>query len=439
MHSRKVKDQICHSDRTIRANSEYNFAITVSLNGNKVEASVNGKKELSSEAKMIIAVSGLTLLNGLNNGWFGPLIPVIAKAQNLPITYASVLVSFCYASSILAMCLGKVMIDTIGLRASSMVSAILMGIGLGVIGVAQGGNILAAGGAALGFGAGLNSITGTTCALKFNTTGSASALNRLNFFFGAGSLVGPIIAWAGTMTLWSYHGIYGLGAIASIGFALFLALSSIHFEKSSSADPSNGDAAATQPLEWRNPILWLYALVNFIYVGLEAAVATYLFVYLSDVLELHAGIASVGMSCVWGGLTAGRLSGMILCKKYSTTIVTAAAMAIAVVSLIVLTMVPLPHYAALVLSAFIGLGYGPIFPNVVATVSNKFPSCSTSAAAAAIIVGAFGGISFPVLMGKVFTSIGMRHAMGMLAVAAAVMLVLFLVLELSTKRKPTSV
>ncbi len=392
----------------------------------RVETSKDQKA--GSARKLIAAASGLTLLAGLNNGWFGPLIPVVAAAQELPYTYASVLVSYCYSASMLAMCLGKTLIEKIGLKASSAVSAIMMGLGLGSIAFVNGPILLAIAGAILGFGAGLNSITSTTCVLRVNTKGSASDLNRLNFFFGAGSLVGPLIAWAGTQTQWSYHGIYVLGA----GFAGLIALFLASIQSESKQSTKGSEAEETNPLNWTSPVLWCYSLINFIYVGLEAAIATYLFIYLTKGLSIESALASVAMSTVWGGLTAGRLAGMYLCTKYSTTKVTSLAMLLAMCGLVALSLVPLPKPVVLVVIGLIGLGYGPIFPNVLATSSQRFPQCP-AAVSFVIIAGAFGGICFPQGLGHLLTGIGMRNGMAALPISALIMLLLFCTLERCAK------
>lgn len=394
----------------------------------RMEASDNGTHRLkinSSEKKLITAACGLTLLAGLNNGWFGPLIPVVASAQNLPFTYASVLVSYCYSASMLAMCLGKLLIEKFGLKASSAVSAVMMGIGLGVVAFAYGEIPLAIGGTILGFGAGLNSITGTTCVLRYDTADSASSLNRLNFFFGAGSLVGPLIAWAGTQTQWSYHGVYTLGASFAALIALFLFSIQVESKGDNEADTEDVPPKA---LNWKRPSLWVYSLINFIYVGLESAIATYLFIYMTKALNIESSIASVGMSVVWGGLTAGRLAGMFLCKKYSTMKVTSLAMLLSMSGLAALSLLPLPTFIVITIIGLIGLGYGPIFPNIVATVSNRFPA-TPAAVSFVIIAGALGGISFPQALGHLLTTIGMRHGMTMLPGAALIMLLMFFFIE----------
>lgn len=390
-----------------------------------MEASATDQKsQSSSEKKLIVAASGLTLLAGLNNGWFGPLIPVVANAQHLPFTYASVLVSFCYSASMLAMCLGKILIEKIGLKASSAVSAVMMGIGLAMVAFVYGEIPLAISGAILGFGAGLNSITSTTCVLRYDTTDSASSLNRLNFFFGAGALVGPLIAWAGTISPWSYHGVYVFGGAFGAVIALFLLSIPANAK---SAETETEDAGA-KPLNWKKPSLYVYALINFIYVGLEAAIATYLFIFMTKALNIESPIASIGMSVVWGGLTAGRLAGMVLCKNYSTTVVTSIAMLLSMSGLAALSLLTLPAAIVIAVIGLIGLGYGPIFPNILATVSKRFPS-TPAAVSFIIICGALGGICFPQALGHLLTNTGMRHGMTMLPIAALIMLLMFCFME----------
>src|SRR5207248_165013 len=90
-----------------------------------------------------------------------------------------------------------------------------------------------------------------------------------------------------------------------------------------------------------------------------------------------------------------------------------------------------------VAAALIGLGCGPIFPNVVATGAALFPRQVGTMTATVITIGSLGGVAGPWLVGRTFAAAGPRPAMAAACAVAVLMLGLLWVTEPLSEKPAT--
>lgn len=380
---------------------------------------------MNSAVAKLLAACAVTMLCGFNTGWTGPLIPAIAKARALDLTEAGLMVSVSAAGSMVTLLLGKLVVDRWGSGGCLTLSVSLLFLGLAGIALAPNLILIALASFIVGTGSGFNSIGATTAA--FDTGGGASAINKVNFFYGVGALAGPLIAWAGLASPWSYHVVYLCGALAAGVILSYL------FRLSSTAGRTH-ERSAGQPI-LGIPWLWAYALVIFIYVGIETGTAAWLFTYLQRECSLSVGLASICMTTLWGGLTASRMLAIFLTRKFSARRVNFVSMMMAITALALLTFNQ--HIVVtVILVALLGLGYGPIFPNTVANSNERFAVNSTMASTVVITSGAVGAIFVPILIGYCFKNIGLKPGMEVIAVLALIMFLVYLALGLERRRQP---
>lgn len=360
------------------------------------------------------------MLCGFITGWTGPLIPCIARERSLDLSEAGLIVSVSAAGSMLTLLLGKTVTDKYGSSGCLAFAAALLGLGMSGIVVAPNLLLIALSAFVLGMGSGFNSIGSATTA--FDTGGGASAMNKLNFFFGVGALIGPMIAWAGTSSPWSYHGVYGFGAMFAL--AAFIGLI-----KLSSRAVVVGKARMGSSI-MGSLTLWAYALVIFLYVGIETGTATWLYTYLQKYCGLSVAMASLCMTTLWGGLTTSRMMGIFLTKRIKARKVNIVAISCAVGALVLLCSGVHPLFFTVALVAALGLGYGPVFPNTVASANERFAGNASTASAVVITSGAVGAITVPLLIGFCFKTVGLRPGMEVIAGLAFLMFLVFLSLGL---------
>ena len=370
--------------------------------------------------RIIMAACALTLLAGLNTGWTGPLIPKIAQSKGIDLVLAGSIVSVSASGSMLMLLLGKIICEKLGSRNSLRLAAVIAGIGMVAITFGPGLPVLALGAFIVGCGTGLNSIASTTSVLLSDTASSAAALNRVNLFFGIGALAGPLIAWAGLSSPWSYHVVYLFGAAFAFTCALLLKIQNPGKKYVAESKPVTGNI--------KQPVLWLFALVVYMYVGIEVSSAAWLFTFLQKYSALDLALASISMTVLWGGLTLGRTISVFLCDRYSSVKITLLGMALAACSLLALACFGNLGLGTLVIVLLLGLGYGPVFPNVLAAANEHFMPDTTTTSSVVISTGSVGGITLPLLAGYLFTNVSWQIGMLFLFAVSGTMLTLYLVL-----------
>ena len=387
-------------------------------------------KPFDRQQALLIASYGIVLLAGLNTGWMGPLLPAIAKVQNIPIASLGSLFSIQFLGCVSSMLFSKKAIDLIGARKAIIIAATFAFTGMICMSIKASPIFLWLGALLFGGSGGINSIAGTIIALRLSKSNSASALNKLHLFFGIGALTGPLIGWAMLNTPLSYSGVFSLGAC--------LAFSILALTIFSSELPRRETERPVPPSKTtlKETVLWLFSISLFFYVGIETGAAAWLFVYLIKASQLPHSQAALGMSALWLGLTAGRFLSGALCKNHNPQSVSLIFMVVSITAIGCLTAFPKISIYALLVVLLIGLGFGPIFPTVVALVNLRYPDSEALVTTVTISTAFLGGMLFPWIAGYVFHGMGMQIGMGFLAVGALFMIILFLIAIAFAGKKP---
>jgi FHS family glucose/mannose:H+ symporter-like MFS transporter len=372
----------------------------------------------------ILMISGaLTCLAGLNCGWFGLLVPSIAVAQKMHLVEAGSLISVYSAGSLIPLAIGRQLVEKYGGRKCLLASALLFCGGLAILSFGSHIIDLSLGAAALGVGAGLNSIAGTICILRLASGSSAAAVGKLNVFFGVGALLGPVIALMGLNSPWSYHGVYVFGAVFAL--AVFLAA---FFSQQLDVRVAPPDSNRSDFHPMQTPAL-LYTAAVFLYVGIEVAVATWLFTYLNMTCLLSKDLAGWSMTALWAGLTTGRMVSVHLFRYFPPDRIALSAMGLVLSAILCLALLPHLGAAALLVVYLLGLGLGPIFPTLISSASERYGEHSASITSLVVTAGAFAGIIFPLIIGQVFSRAGHQQGMLVLALFCSILSVVFFMVQ----------
>lgn len=391
---------------------------------------------ISQEAKIVSVASGLTCLAGMQGGWIGPLIPSIARAQHLTLVEAGLIVSVNMVGAMIMNVLGKFLVDKFGGPNCMKAASFVMALGLAGLGFSQGFYLLCLSGLTWGLGAGLNGMASTTTILANADKVAASALNRLNVFFGVGALLGPAAAWAAITYKLGYPAVFALGSC----WGLIMMCITLTFKPESAkvqkreqdivarsmqdGEGQLSDSAVLRSRQkfLRQPALWLFAFIIFLYVGMEASCSAWLFTFLQKQAHLNMALCSISMSTLWIGLTLGRLFSVSLTKRFSPFLISAIAACCVIVAVTTLCAIGRPGVMALAVVLLLGMGFGPIYPNNVASANQRFKQNLSTTSMIVITAGSIGGTLIPMAVGYAFTKIGMVFGMSSLAVLAFLLL-----------------
>ena len=232
-----------------------------------------------------------------------------------------------------------------------------------------------------------------------------AALNYLHMMFGIGALLGPVIVGFALRDHVSYSTTFVGGATVTAVVSLMLWRA-----------PSVDTRAAPEEVEGAlavlaHPTIWIIAAVLFLYVGAETGVGAWLFSYLRARMAVSAAVASWAVSLYWFGLVAGRMAGGALAHRSAPKAMSVAAAALSAAAIAGLVAGPsVPGFAA-VMIFLIGVGYGPVFPNMIAIGAAAFPAEVGRMTSVVAAGGAIGAILVPWMMGYALVTVGARGSM----------------------------
>ena len=177
------------------------------------------------------------------------------------------------------------------------------------------------------------------------------------------------------------------------------------------------------------PVIWALGGVMLLYVGAETGLGAWLFTYLRRAGGLEEAVASWSVSLFWVGLVGGRMLGARLAGRLTTGAMTLAALALATVGLAGLAFGPAWLALQLPAAVLVGVGLGPIYPNVIAVGAALFPRRVSTMTSRLITFASVGGIAGPWVVGRALVLGGPRQAMAVLCAMGLGMLAFFWLAE----------
>ena len=246
---------------------------------------------------------------------------------------------------------------------------------------------------------------------------TGSALASVNFFWSLGAVLCGVIA-AAALPRFHLRG----PLLTFAGLFLVTGLGGFLNQSRKAAATAESSALDTPPLQM--PILTHFALLLFLYGGLETCMTGWLTTYtlrFSDVRLLGGQSAIV---LLWSALTAGRaLSSAVLRVMREATM---QRIGLGLSALLIAALVTTRHGPLLSLyCVLLGLSLAPFFPTTFALLMKQRPTARE--AGFILAVSGLGAALFPWLMGFVSTQSGsLRVAMAVPLALALILLVLSL-------------
>jgi len=374
-----------------------------------------------------LAYAAMVVL-GINVGWLGPFLPQIAYGINASLDRTGLILSAIALGYFVALPAGGEFGHRRGPHFLLIVATAMDAVGFGWLAVASSlpASICAAvliGFAQCGIDVAVNALVA-----ELNRDRLAAALNYLHMMFGVGATMGPAIDGLAMARGISYRLTFTAGAAAIAMLAVTLAATP---RMKSPSPPVDGEKHDLRALLMHR-LIWAIALVLFLYVGAEVGVGAWLYSYLRHgAVPVAISVASAGVSIYWAGLIGGRLLGGMLAHRVPPLRLAAIGSLIAAAGLLSLMFTGSVPMLSFPIVAIVGVGFGPIFPNMIAAGAERFPSRVASMTSIVAGGAALGGSAVPWAMGLALVMSGRAASIGIAFAATVAMLAVLASMDLS--------
>lgn len=387
------------------------------------------QRTIAQALRLTIGISFFAfILIGINDGAVGVLLPGMQQTYHAGKDTISLLFLAGTVGYFTASFNNGLLLNKLGNRRFLLLATVIMGLGFGLLSSRPPFLLLLLGIVPIGFGgamldAGLNSYIAD---LPNNTV----LLNYLHAFYGAGALLGPLVASTFLAIGWLWNAVYfvwiGLTLLTLIGIGIAFQRvgkeTVIHTEE----QKEGGNILL---LALRQRVVWLAALFLLFYVGTEVSLGSWSFSFLTQ--ERHGQILFSGwtVSGYWVGLTLGRLLlGRVALRIGNRRLIEACLVGV-VIGMVLIWFVPQLFVSAFAL-CLTGFSLGPIFPTTIALMSDTVSKRILSSAIGFLAsLGSMGGALLPWLAGNLAQHLGLWTLLPYVIVLTIIMLLLWVMIQ----------
>lgn len=284
-----------------------------------------------------------------------------------------------------------------------------------------------------GFGFGMIEAVIGTVIIASITERTAVAMSRIEVFFGAGALLMPLIAgWLIQAGAWklSFAVIAAFSAVTillwgklSFGSRLDGILSRASAPGQHAQHETSGDSIRKRYTRQAIPMLALFIVFFFLYVGTEMSLVNFLPSMLIEKWGISESDAALSVTFFWLAMTGGRLIAGTLAEKigYRTYVLAGCAGA-----MLLLALFPLVDkvWGAFTLILLIGFFMSGLFSIALVFASRMLPGTEESTPSLLIAAGGVGGAVLPLLTGWSMDHMNVEQSAWLLAASAAALTVL---------------
>jgi len=338
---------------------------------------------------------------GVSAALLGPALPTLAAKANVGLDRIGLI----FAWMSLGYLTSAPIINTIGARLGTrgmlVVSPLIVISSMVLLALGARLAILFAGGYLLGLGqSGTQVAYNAMFGAQQDRERASAVLNRLNAFFGVGALIGPLLVSAsyaaigeGTLAFW-------VAAAMALPLTLGALLTRNGWPPSSAQLSPGRDAGAARRL-LASPAAWVLCLVMALYVGCEVAFSGWATEFTSRTTGVGTAQAAVTVSIFWAALAISRYFVNAVVGRLSSAVLVVWLFGVAIAGLSVMIGMGWMSGAAWLGAGLVGIGFGPIYPTLIAIGIQRFPFAVRMIASALTSAGAAGALLVPALTGVV--------------------------------------
>ncbi len=394
----------------------------------------------SPNRNLILAGQIAFFPTGILTTLLGPMLPILIARWSLNDTQAGNLFLVQFLASLVGVQLSGLLLARWGYRPAFLSGLLLMAGGVATLSIGSFGLGMASV-AMYGLGLGLiipsanlliaeisapqassDGCAGVAALEAARASSRASAVSWLNFFWGVGAVFSSLmVAWSAAHKLVPFF----LGAVAVFLVLLALAMRSLPFPPAATLADTAGSSGPWMQMA-KNPAIWIFAAVFFLYPGAETAVGGWVGSYVARLGVRGAALASVMPAFFWSTLSLGRAVGTAFLRHVSEQYVLRAGYAAGVAGLVL--MLWAPSLAGTIAGALItGLGFALLYPITVARLSQRFGVAARSIGSVMFSLAAVGPAVLPWMVGVISHATGSLQAgMAVPLGATAVLLIIHL-------------
>ncbi len=348
---------------------------------------------------------------GVPDSLFGAAWPAIYQEFGLPVSYASCVTILVSCGSILSSLLSARLIARFGTARLTMASTALTALALLGFSFAGGLPWLCLLAAPLGLGGGaVDAALNNYVALHYR----AAHMNFLHCFYGIGVSVSPYLMSVALGGPGGWRGGYRMAFFLQAGIAavtvLSLPLWKRHREESRSTQPQEEKTPESPGLRRlaRMPAVRAVWAVFFFSCALEMTCGSWGSTFLVEAKGLPAKDAAGLVTFYYAGIALGRFLSGVLASRLSSWKLIRLGMCV-VCCAAVLLLLPLPAFAAALGLFLVGLGNGPVYPNLVHLTPQNFGrDLSQAVMGSQMAVSCIGSMLVPASFGLLGQAFGME-------------------------------
>ncbi|PKO22081.1 MAG: hypothetical protein CVU38_11245 [Chloroflexi bacterium HGW-Chloroflexi-1] len=361
----------------------------------------------------------------------GPSLPGLAERTGLPLPRAGIFFTLFSGGSVLATLVVARLMDRPVRHAFLIGGAFVMG----------GAQWLVASSGTFAPAATAMALTG----LAMSTTGTApnaiiadlyreragQALNALHLCLSVGAFAGPLLVGVAIRFGSDYTVAYRVAGSLMFLVGLLWAFSRPPMPRRSEGVQPRTPLSAPLIL----PMLVLLC-VAMLYTGAEQAFGGWIFTYARDAVVMDAPKASLATSSFWLAIMLGRLIAIrVLPRLGDVGLLIAGALvgALGIGGVLVSSRVPPLLWGGV---GLVGLGFGPIFPTVLAVGTQRFPAYAGMISSLTVASGSVGAMVLPWASGALIPRLGLVGSMAGSFVPLALMLGCLWVIGRLDQRSP---
>ena len=361
---------------------------------------------------------------GLFAGTFAVLLADLSRALGLspgPLGFALFVGA---AASILTMAFWGWTVDRLGRPAFLMISGGVMGAGIAALAFAGGYAALLLALIVLHAASGLYDVGINAAAVDLEKATGRRFMAVLHATFSAGGVVGALSAGALLSVGVDYRHVY-LGVLLPLG-AVILAVATIRFPPP--GEPPDNDDGDERPRFYRNLPLLLIAVIATLALLSEGEMEHWSGVYLRQTLGLSALLGGSGVAVFYGAMVVGRLGAALVIARFGNRLTLRAAGLLAAGGMILALATREP---SLVIAGFlvVGLALAAVVPIAFSAAGDLAPERAGAALSVVTTLGYGGFLLGPVLVGGLAEILGLRVALGVIAVSGLLIFALALRLK----------
>jgi fucose permease len=237
---------------------------------------------------------------------------------------------------------------------------------------------------------------------------NTALLNFLHAFYGAGALIGPLIASTILALSWGWNSAFLIWALLALPLliSLFTLFRRLPINAPQAEQAAQGEHGLLAILKL--PVVWLATLFLLFYVGIEVSLGNWSYTFLLTDRHENELLAGWVVSGYWLGLTVGRFILNAIAERLRLSLSGLMYLCLGGVILGIAIIWLIPSVIASAIALFlIGTSLGPIYPSTVALLPRIVPGQVVSSAMGFLIGISILGIAlFPWIAGVLAQYIG---------------------------------